>query len=73
MKDPVDQGCRSALFATTSEDVVGQGIDGQYIVPDRKVTDVSKKASDEELQERCWRLTESVLREKVGELGYEMS
>jgi WW domain-containing oxidoreductase len=73
MKDPVDQGCRSALFAVASQDVVEQGIDGQYIVPDRKMSDVSKKANDEDLQERCWRLTESVLRERLGELGYDMS
>ena len=73
MKDPVDEGCRSALFAATSEDVVKEMIDGQYIVPDRKITDVSKKAKDEELQERCWKLTETVLREKLGDLGYDMS
>lgn len=73
MKEPVDEGCRSALFAVASEDVAKEGIDGKYIVPDRKVSDVSKKANDEELQERCWRLTESVLREKLGGLGYDMS
>lgn len=73
MKDPVDEGCRSALFAATSEDVVKEMIDGQYIVPDRKVADVSKKAKDEELQEQCWKLTETVLREKLGDLGYDMS
>jgi WW domain-containing oxidoreductase len=73
MKDPVDGGCRSALFAAASEDVVKEKIDGQYVIPDRKVSDVSKKANDEELQERCWRLTETVLREKLGDLGYDMS
>lgn len=73
MKEPVDEGCRSALFAVASEDVVKEGIDGKYVVPDRKVSDVSKKASDEELQERCWRLTETVLREKLGGLRYDMS
>lgn len=31
MKDPVDEGCRSALFAVTSEDVVQEGIQGQYV------------------------------------------
>jgi WW domain-containing oxidoreductase len=73
MKDPVDSGCRSALFAVASEDVAKEGIDGQYIVPDRKVTDVSKKAKDEDLQERCWRLTGLVLTEKLGDLAYDMS
>lgn len=31
MKDPVDDGCRSGLFAATSEDVVKEGIQGQYV------------------------------------------
>lgn len=31
MKDPVDQGCRSALFAATSEDVVKEKLQGQYV------------------------------------------
>lgn len=68
MKDPVDEGCRSALFAATSLDVEKDKIDGGYIVPDRKVTETSKQAKDEELQERCWRLTEGILRVKLGEL-----
>ena len=31
LKDPLDEGCRSALFAATSEDVVAEGIQGQYV------------------------------------------
>jgi len=31
MKDPLDEGCRSALFAATSEDVVKEGVQGQYV------------------------------------------
>lgn len=31
MKDPVDEGCRPALFAATSEDVVKDSIQGQYV------------------------------------------
>ncbi|CAL8577106.1 hypothetical protein XPA_002952 [Xanthoria parietina] len=34
MKDPVDQGCRSALFAATSEDVVKEKLQGQYVSSD---------------------------------------
>ncbi|KAL9083809.1 MAG: hypothetical protein Q9165_008368 [Trypethelium subeluteriae] len=70
MKDPVDEGCRPALFALTSEDVVKEHIQGQYVVPDRKVTDPSKLAQDEELGERLWRLTEQVLSEKLRSLPY---
>ncbi|KAH7053244.1 hypothetical protein B0J12DRAFT_739354 [Macrophomina phaseolina] len=70
MKDPVDEGCRPALFATTSEDIVKEGIQGQYIVPDRKVTDPSKEAKDEDLGDALWMLTEKILMEKVGPLSY---
>lgn len=73
MKDPIDDGCRSCLFATVSEAINQEKVDGSYIVPDRKVTDISKQAKDEGLQERAWRLTESVLREKLGTLDYDMA
>jgi WW domain-containing oxidoreductase len=70
MKEPVDEGCRPALFAATSADVAKDGVDGKYIVPDRKVTDTGKQAGREELQERCWALVEGLLKEKLGEVGY---
>ena len=70
MKDPVDEGCRPILFAATSEAIIHEGIDGDYIVPDRKITDVSKQAQDDALQERIWRLVENILREKLGNLPY---
>ncbi|KAI0486174.1 NAD(P)-binding protein [Xylaria cf. heliscus] len=66
MKDPVDEGCRSMLFAATSDVVAKEKIDGVYIVPDRKVTDPSTQAQDEELQERCWNLVEDILNQKLG-------
>jgi WW domain-containing oxidoreductase len=31
MKDPVAEGCRPALFAATSEDIVKETIQGQYV------------------------------------------
>ncbi|KAF2223441.1 hypothetical protein BDZ85DRAFT_235559 [Elsinoe ampelina] len=65
LKDPIDEGCRSALFAATSGDVVKEKIQGQYIVPDRKVTDPSKEAKNEALQEALWSLTEKILKEKL--------
>jgi WW domain-containing oxidoreductase len=71
MADPVQQGCRPALFAATGEDVVKEGIVGQYIVPDRKVSSVSSQAEDEGLGENLWRLGMEVLREKLGRLEYE--
>ena len=66
LKDPIDEGCRPALFAATAEEVVSQQLQGAYVVPDRKVTQPSEKARDEELGERLWRLCAEILREKVG-------
>lgn len=71
MKGPVDEGCRSALFAATSDNVVTEALDGVYIVPDRKVMDVSKQAMDQGLQERCWELIEAVLEEKLGQTAQD--
>ncbi|KAI0859531.1 NAD(P)-binding protein [Xylaria cubensis] len=65
MKDPVDEGCRPMLFAATSDAVAKEKIDGAYIVPDRKVTDPSAQARDEELQERCWNFVEDILQQKL--------
>jgi hypothetical protein len=70
MKDPIDEGCRSALFAATATEIGTKPIDGEYIVPDCKVTDVSKEAKDEQLANRLWKLTETVLRDKIGDLRY---
>ena len=69
MKDPVKAGCRSALFAATSEDIVTGEITGQYIVPDRKVTEASDKASNPELAEALWNLSVEILGEKLGTKG----
>jgi WW domain-containing oxidoreductase len=72
MKDPEDQGCRPALFAATSGDVITERIQGQYIVPDRKVTDPSNQAKDEHLALNLWKLTKEVLETKIGNLSYTM-
>ena len=36
------------------------------IVPDRKLTDPSKQAQDEELGENLWRLSQRIIQEKLG-------
>jgi NAD(P)-dependent dehydrogenase (short-subunit alcohol dehydrogenase family) len=72
MKDPVSQGCRPALFATASQDIVTEKIQNSYIVPDKKVEETSKQARDEKLSRNLWRLTKQVLESKVGSLPYEM-
>ncbi|KAF2157677.1 NAD(P)-binding protein [Myriangium duriaei CBS 260.36] len=70
LKDPVDEGCRPALFAAASEDVQKDRVQGQYIVPDRKINTPSSEARDHELQENLWRLTEKILVEKLGSVPY---
>lgn len=72
MKDAVKQGCRPILFATTSPDILKEKIQGQYIVPDRKVTDPSSQAMDEKLASSLWKLTKEVLETKIGNLDYAM-
>ena len=73
MKDPVRQGCRSALYAATSDEIVSEDINGEYIVPDKKVTTPSSKALDVELGEKLWTLSMRILKEKLGEgLKYEV-
>lgn len=73
MKDPIDEGCRAALFAATSPDVAAEKIDGEYIVPDRRVADTTKQAKNVELGESLWKLTELILFQSIGRLPYQMS
>jgi len=70
MKDPVAQGCRSILFASTSEEVVDKGLNGEYIVPDKMVQTPNAKARDEQLGERLWKVSLEILRLKLGKLDY---
>jgi WW domain-containing oxidoreductase len=72
LKDPVAQGCRSALFAATSSDIATEQVQNSYIVPDRKVTEPSKQALDEALSLNLWKLTKQVLESKLGDLPYTM-
>jgi WW domain-containing oxidoreductase len=72
LKDPVSQGCRSALFAATSPDIVTEQVQNSYIIPDRKVTEPSNQAKDEALSLNLWRLTKQVLESKIGDLPYTM-
>lgn len=74
MTDPVRHGCRSALFVMTSPEVVhGEGapLQGEYVMPDKKVSEVSKKGQDEEMGARLWELSLGLLREKIGGLEYD--
>ncbi|KAJ4249740.1 hypothetical protein NW762_012081 [Fusarium torreyae] len=66
MKEPVDEGCRPILFAATSDAIKEEKIDGAYIVPDRKITEPSSQALNENLQESVWTLTNKILQDKLG-------
>ena len=70
MKDAIKQGCRSALFAATGEDVVRENITAAYVMPDREVTAPSKQAQDESLGERLWVLSEELLKSTLGDVPY---
>jgi WW domain-containing oxidoreductase len=48
-------------------------VNGQYIVPDKKVTEPSSQAKDAGLAERLWVLRESTLKEKLGKLPYALA
>lgn len=72
MKDPVSHGCRPAVFAATSDDVVKEQIQNSYIVPDKKVTEPSNQAKDSTLALNLWKLTKEVLESKLGNLPYAM-
>lgn len=66
MKDALEEGCRPALFAATSEDIVKEKVQGAYIVPDRKVSSPSSSALDDQLGEQLWKLSMQILQEKLG-------
>ena len=70
MKDPIDEGCRPALWAAVSEEIEKNKVQGSYVVPDKKVTDPSSQARDEELGERLWKLTLEVIESKLGKQEY---
>jgi len=72
MKDPIDGGCRPALFTATSPDIVKEKIQGAYIVLDRKVTDPSKQSQDANLSLNLWKVTKEVLESKIGNIDYTM-
>lgn len=70
MKEPVDEGCRPILYAATAEDVIREKIDGEYIVPDCKISEPNKQSQDHNLQEDLWKLVEEILTSKLGKLSY---
>lgn len=69
MTDPVKRGRRSELFAATSLELVdGEGVHRQYIMPDKKISEVGKQGQDDTMATRLWDLSIDLLKEKVGRL-----
>lgn len=65
MKDPIEEGCRPALFLATSEEVIKDNVRGGYCVPDKKITEPSSQATDLVLGERFYKLAMDILKSKV--------
>ncbi|KAF2718639.1 NAD(P)-binding protein [Polychaeton citri CBS 116435] len=73
MKDALSEGCRPALYAATDGDISSGRFDGTYIVPDKAVNDISQQAKDEQLQEKCVKLVEGILKDKLGSvISYDL-
>lgn len=73
MKDPVEEGCRPALYTATSRRAGEEQIDRAYVVPDYKTTEPSSQAKGKELQERLCDLAVDMFEERLGELPYQRS
>jgi hypothetical protein len=65
MKGTVDEGRRSMLFGVASPMRVVEYIWRAYIVPNRKVTDVSENINNERLEENMCILIEKLLEGRV--------
>ena len=70
MADPIDEGCRPALFAATADAIVEDKVQGQYIVPDRKISEPSSQAKEDALGEQLWKTMVGILEMKLGSLPY---
>ncbi|KAJ3544439.1 hypothetical protein NM688_g5744 [Phlebia brevispora] len=65
MRNP-DQGSLSTLWAATSEDVEKQGWEGRYFSDPGKLGGESKQACDPELGASLWKLSEELIKDKIG-------
>ena len=72
MVDATTVGCRSTLFAaTTNARLLGmEKVHGQYIIPDANIREPAPIAKDEQMASRLWELSLDILQEKLGHLDY---
>lgn len=69
MRGP-DQGCLSTLWAAVADDVtVGQKWQGKYVTDPSEDGKENEMACDEKLEDNLWKLSESIVKEKLGQEG----
>ncbi|TGZ76710.1 NAD(P)-binding protein, partial [Ascodesmis nigricans] len=66
MKDPVEEGCSAALWAGVGEEVGRERVSGVYVTPPNRISQPDRMAGSVELRENLWRLSEELLKEKLG-------
>ena len=71
MADPIEEGCRPALFAATADAIIQDEVQGQYIVPGRKISEPSSQAQEDALGEQLWKTMVGILETKLGSLPYK--
>ncbi len=69
MRSP-DQGSLSTLWGAVADDVIGeQKWQGKYVTDPSEEGKESEMARDEELEDNLWKLSESIVKEKLGSEG----
>lgn len=60
------QGALSALFAGTAEEVKERKLSGEYIVPNGTIQEADKRALDEDMQDRLYKLIQECIEKDLG-------
>ncbi|KAG0364844.1 hypothetical protein BC939DRAFT_418123 [Gamsiella multidivaricata] len=61
-----EMGALTQLYLATSPEVESQDIRGRYFIPIANELQPTAYAQDEELQEKLWKFSEELVREKIG-------
>lgn len=60
------EACLTPLYLATSPEIVEQDIRGRYFIPIANEIQPTYFARDEELQEKLWKFSEELVKEKIG-------
>jgi hypothetical protein len=63
----IEQGSYSALWALTAPEVITNNMNGYYLIDPGKEGKESAQASDPALADALWKLSEKIVKEKLGE------